>query len=268
VSEAVARIGFGQVMHHRLRPAVHRFVYPAYFFLLPLTRLEQAGGRLFSINRFNLFSFRFADYGARDGSHPLPWVRQQLADAGIDADGEVWLHTFPRVLGINFNPVSLWYCHDRDGVLRAVLAEVSNTFGERHNYLLAHADGRPVGNGETLERRKVFHVSPFNEVVGGYRFRFHRQPAAGGVVAGATPEAGELRLARIDYADASGDLLHTSISGRVVPLDGAALRRAFFAYPWQPLGVLARIHWQALQLWRKHVPFFSKPEPPLEETTR
>jgi DUF1365 family protein len=270
VSEAVARIGFGQVMHSRLRPAQHRFVYPVYFFLLPLSRLEEAGGALFSIDRFNVFSFRFADHGARDGSHPLPWIRRQLADAGLPADGEVWLQTFPRVLGINFNPVSFWFCHERDGELVAILAEVSNTFGERHHYLLAHPDASPLGNGEVLSRRKVFHVSPFNEVLGGYRFRFERRSVGGALPASppVAPEPGERLLARIDYADGAGDLLLTAVSGRVALLDGRALLRAFFAYPWQSLGVLARIHWQALLLWKKRVPFFRKPEPPLEEMTR
>ncbi|MQY52726.1 DUF1365 domain-containing protein [Rhodocyclus gracilis] len=270
MSESVARIGFGQVMHSRLRPALHRFVYPVYFFLLPLTRIEQAGSRFFSINRFNLFSFRYADHGDRDGSSPLLWIRKQLAAANLPTDGEVWLQTFPRVLGINFNPVSFWFCHDADGALIAILAEVSNTFGERHHYLLAHPDGSALGNGELLERRKVFHVSPFNEVQGGYCFRFQRREATG--VPFATPpvepQIGEQRLARIDYADADGDLLLTSVSGRVEALSGAALRRAALVYPWQSLLVLARIHWQALLLWRKRVPFFRKPDPPLEETTR
>ncbi len=80
------------------------------------------------------------------------------------------------MLGYVFNPVSFWYCHDRAGNLAAVLAEVSNTFGERHNYLVAHADGRPIRAGETLEARKVFHVSPFMAVQGHYRFRFHARP--------------------------------------------------------------------------------------------
>ena len=163
---------------------------------------------------------------------------------------------FPRMLGYVFNPVSFWYCHDRAGDLVAVLAEVNNTFGERHNYLVAHADGRPIRAGETLDARKVFHVSPFMAVQGHYRFRFHARP-------------GDPRiLARIDHADAGGDLLHTAISGRVLPLTAPRLARAFFGYPWMTLGVMARIHWQALRLWLKRVPFFSKPQPPFEETTR
>ena len=251
-----AQILFGSVMHRRLRPAQHRFTYPVFALLLPLHRLDEVAAPCFSVNRRNLFSFRFEDHGARDGSHPLPWIRALLAREGIAADGEVWLQCFPRMLGYVFNPVSFWYCHDRDGQLAAVLAEVNNTFGERHNYLVAHADGRPIRDGEALQARKVFHVSPFMAVQGHYRFRFHARPG--------DPR----RLARPHHSDAEGDLLHTAISGRAAPLTGARLMRAFFGYPWMTLGVMARIHWHALRLWLKRVPFFSKPQPPLEETTR
>ena len=102
--------------------------------------------------------------------------------------------------------------------------------------------------------RKVFHVSPFFGIEGAYRFRFH--------------DAGGSVLARIDYQDAAGDLLRTSISGRGVPFGTAALLRAFFTYPWMTLGVMLRIHWQAARLWAKRVPFFSKPLPPAEEISR
>jgi DUF1365 family protein len=97
-------------------------------------------------------------------------------------------------------------------------------------------------------------------VAGYYRFRFYTKPAAKGRPA--------RHLARIDHGDASGDLLHTAISGHAAALGSAALLRAFFHYPWLTVGVVFRIHWQALKLWLKRVPFFKKPEPPLEETTR
>lgn len=255
-----ASLYFGQVMHHRLRPAVNRFVYPVYFCLLPLSRIEVSSSALFAVNRWNLFSFHFSDHGARDGSHPLPWIRRLLQKEGIRADGEVWLQCFPRLLGFVFNPISLWFCHDQDGQLRAVLAEVNNTFGERHNYLLAHADGRPIGNGETIERRKLFHVSPFMDVAGSYRFRFHWRAG--------DDHTPVWRLARIDHRDASGDLLHTSVSGKSEALATGPLLKAFFRFPLLTLGVVLRIHWQALRLWRKRVPFFRKPHPPLQETTR
>ena len=255
-----ARLFVGQVMHRRLRPAQNRFVYPVYFCFLPLADIERAASLFFSLNRWNLFSFHFADHGARDGSPPLPWIRRLLEQEGIDADGEVWLQCFPRVLGFVFNPISLWFCHQRSGELIAVLAEVHNTFGERHNYLLAHADGRAIRDGETMLARKVFHVSPFIAVAGHYRFRFHARAGAVGRAA--------WRLARIDHVDAAGDLLHTAISGNAEALASGPLLKAFVRFPLLTLGVVVRIHWQALKLWVKRVPLFTKPEPPPEETTR
>ena len=172
-----------------------------------------------------------------------------------DADGEIWLQTYPRVLGYAFKPVSFWYCHRADGSLAAVLAEVNNTFGERHVYLL-HGPG--VGWGRELRAHKVFHVSPFCSVEGGYRFRFLR--AAGGDA--------ERIVARVDHDDASGPLLQTSVCGRLEPLSAASARRAFFGMPLMTLGVIGRIHWQALRLLLKRVPFFTKPDPPRAFVTR
>jgi hypothetical protein len=249
------RLMFGAVMHERLRPAANRFVYPVFFLQAPLARLAELRGPLFSLDRWNLFSLHRRDHGPRDGGDLEPWIRALLARQGLAvADGEVVLQAFPRVLGYVFNPVSFWLCHDRGGALRAVLAEVNNTFGERHNYLVARPDGRPIRAGDALEARKVFHVSPFLPVEGRYRFRF-----AGG---------SRFSAAFIDYEDAEGLALRTSISGRPVPLDSRGLLRAFFGYPAFTLGVVARIHWQALKLWWKGVPFFSKPCPPVPDTTR
>lgn len=249
------RLLLGQVMHRRLRPVGHRFVYPVFACLLPLHAIESAGNAVLRINRPGLMSFRFADHGARDGGHPLPWVRSLLAEAGLPAPHAVWLQTFPRVLGYVFNPVSFWYCHDQHGALYAVLAEVSNTFGEHHRYLLAHSDARPIAGGDVLVCDKALHVSPFFPVRGQYRFRFVQQ--------------GDRLLVRIDYADADGDLLHTSIAGRLAPLTARALADAFFRYPWLTLGVILRIHWQAAKLYFvRRVPFFRKPEPPAAALTR
>jgi len=147
---------------------------------------------------------------------------------GIAADGEIWLQCFPRVLGYVFNPVSFWLCNNRNEELVAVLAEANDTFGERHLYLLAHADGPPIRDGETIDRSKVFHVSPFMAVAGDYPFRFHTR--------------GGRRLARIEHAGAGGDLLHTSISGAVQPLSTGPLLRAFCRIPLLTFGIVLRIH--------------------------
>jgi DUF1365 family protein len=259
VNSAVAlrrpRLYFGAVLHHRLRPAANRFAYRVFFLAIPLSNVAALRNRWFGVNRWNLLGFDFRDHGARDGTHPLAWIRALLAREGLAvADGEVWLQAFPRVLGFVFNPVSFWFCLDREARLRAIVCEVHNTFGERHSYLLAHPDARPIRPGEELAARKAFHVSPFCRVEGEYRFRF---------VAGA-----ERSLARIDYRDERGDLLRTSIAGRAVPYTAGAILGAIRAHWWMTVGVVVRIHWQALRLWAKRVPFHPKPAAPARAVTR
>ena len=256
---AHAQLCFGQVRHKRLRPVVNAFEYRAYYLRLPV-RAPRAGCALFSYNRFNLLSFHDADHG--DGTTPLAeWIDALLQREGVfDADGEIWLQAMPRVLGYVFNPVSFWFCHRADGALRAVLCDVRNTFGERHFYLLDN--GAEIANGGQMEARKVFHVSPFFAVDGRYRFRFMRamRPLRG--------QMAENTLACIDYQDADGLLLQTSLSGIGVPITSAVVGAAFFKYPLMTFGVVVRIHFQALRLFLKRLPFHSKPVPPHQKVTR
>ena len=248
----------GKVMHRRLRPVGNQFTYDAFSLALPLSRIADLPMLGLAHNRRALVSFFDRDHGARDGSALEPWIRNVLAAESVAAEGEIVLYTFPRMVGYVFNPVSFWVCHDRDGGVRAVLCEVCNTFGERHNYLLAHPDGRALADGESLHARKVFHVSPFCEVKGDYTFRFHFGPARW--------------LARIDYDDGAGEarsvLLETSISGVAEPISTKAVRGLIWRYRWFTLGVIMRIHWQAIRLLIKRVPYISKPQPPMQQTTR
>lgn len=235
------RLFLGHVMHRRLRPAINAFVYPVFYVQLPLRSLEQANCGIFSVDRANVLSFHVKDHGLRDGSPLLPWIEALLHERGLPADGEIVLQTFPRVFGYVFNPVSFWFCHDRAGALIAVLAEVNNTFGGRHHYFLHNADGAPLRNGQELRADKSFHVSPFCTVEGSYRFRFRC--------------AGPHATAYIDYDDREGALLRTAISGKGQEWTAGALLAAFLRMPFLTAGVMLRIHWQALQLWRKGVPF-------------
>lgn len=250
-----ARLCIGGVMHARHEPVRHDLFYPLAYIRLPLSRLASAGNALFGVERSRLFSFRFRDHGARDGSHPLPWIRAQLARQGLDAvaDGEVVLQTFPRFLGFVFNPVSFWFCHDAAGGLRAVLCEVNNTFGERHNYLVAHPDRRPMESGDCFRVAKVFHVSPFFPVRGEYVFRFESWSEGESV--------------SIDLWQDGLRCLSTRIFGRGRDLDVAGLADVTLRFPFQSFRVVTRIGLHALRLWRKRVSIFPKPRPPLEETS-
>ena len=242
---AQALLGTGVVRHKRLKPAVHAFEYPTYFLMLPMRALRAQATPALRRNRFGLLSFHDRDHG--DGrADALAWLDELLQAEGVHgATGEVWLHTYPRVLGYAFKPVSFWHCQRADGSLAAIVAEVNNTFGERHCYLLT---GPQLAYGRELVAQKVFHVSPFCAVQGRYRFRFMH-------TAGRT-------VARVDHDDDTGPLLETSVSGHLQPLSSRSARGAFFGVPMMTVGVILRIHWQAIQLWLKRVPFFSKPAPP------
>ena len=241
-------IGFGQVRHTRLAPKHHAFVYPTYFLMLPMRSLQNSPGQL-PFNRRAALSFYDCDHG--DGRGPqqggaLAWLEELLHNEGIsDADGEIWLHCYPRVLGFTFKPVSFWYCHRADGSLRAVLVEVNNTFGERHCYFLSQARF-----GVEQRADKVFHVSPFCPVQGQSRFRFM------------VNAQGDRTVARIDYDDVRGPLIQTSVSGLLQPYSVRAARYALWRYPLMTFAVVWRIHWQALRLSLKRVPFFRQPPAP------
>ncbi|TSE26424.1 hypothetical protein Tsedi_00722 [Tepidimonas sediminis] len=251
-------IGEGVVRHHRLRPRAHGFEHRTWFALLPMHALPQAAAASgLALNRRGAIAFFDSDHG--DGRGPidggaLTWLRALLAAHGVhDADGPVWLHTYLRVLGYAFKPVSFWYCHRADGTLRAIVAEVNNTFGERHCYVL----DRPAW-GATLHAPKAFHVSPFCRVEGGYAFRFLHAHADG------QPRT----VVRIDYADQAGALLRTSVSGALRPAGPGDWPRLLWRHRWHSAAVIARIHWHALRLWLKGVPVHAKPPAPALWVTR
>lgn len=245
----------GQVVHRRHGPLHRRFIYPVFSLLLDLDELPRLGDglRLFSHNRFNLFSFHDRDHGPRRDAPLRPWLEALLRAQGIELEGgRVRVLCFPRVLGYVFNPLSVWYCHHADGSLRAVLCEVSNTFGERHSYLL-HEHGRPLANPVRQERDKCFYVSPFIPMQARYRFHI------------ALP--GERVAVNIRERTPDGPLLDASLTGRLEPLSDRRLAAAFLRYPLLTMQVMARIHWQALKLWLRGAPRFRRPPPPHHEVT-
>lgn len=243
-----------RVAHSRTRPRRNAFRYAVCYFAIPLREMTAGRKRaLFSIDRANLFSLRTRDYG--DGrTPPQLWVRRTLDGFGLaEADGEITLLTLPRILGYAFNPVSFWFCRDRDGALRAVLTEVNNTFGERHCYLCVHGDHRAIACEDQLEVRKVFHVSPFLEVKGEYRFHF-------------ACDAQRIAV-HIDLHDEDGLKLSTAMGGRPRPLTDGGLLKILLGFPLQSLKVIVLIHYQAAKLYLKGVRPYRKPAPPAAAIT-
>jgi DUF1365 family protein len=251
-----AQLIVGQVMHERLRPVRNRFVYPVFCVLCNVDRLAELNCWWFGVDRFHAIGLRHSDYG--DGQ-PGPWIRRLLAEAGLprcgdaegDRAGDIRLMTFPRVFGYAFNPVSFWYCRNGQGELVALLADVRNTFGERHRYLLTAPDDSPIRPDQVLRCRKVFHVSPFCAVEGHYEFRLR--------------DTEETVFVGIDYVDSAGLLLKTAIGGRRLPFAARHVWAALLGQPLLTVGIVVRIHLQALRLWRRGLRIFRKPPPPGRE---
>ncbi|MGH8481437.1 MAG: DUF1365 domain-containing protein [Nevskiaceae bacterium] len=255
MSEAAGFLYPSRVMHRRLVAPFHRFVYRLFYLLLDVDRLDALAARLrvFSRNRFNLVSFHDRDHGDGAPGALRTWAERLLAADGIRLDGgRIRLLCLPRVLGFAFNPIAIWYCEHRDGSLRAVIAEVRNTFGEKHCYLLA-SGGRPMTYEGPHEKDKCFHVSPFLDLVGRYHFRFS--------------EPGDVVRVLIHETREAVPILDATLAGERRALTDGALLREVALMPWMTLKVVAGIHWEALKIWLRGGTFHRKPAPPAPEFT-
>jgi len=239
------------VSHTRLAPKRHSLHYKVYYLCFPMRLMKDLAGKIFSLDRFNLFSFYPQDFGFKD-LHGDAWVRDCLKKHGIaEADGDIVLLTLPRVLGYAFNPVSFWFCLDKEHKPRAVMAEVNNTFGERHGYVCAHPDHRVIDKDDWLLSHKQFHVSPFLKVQGEYHFRFAYGEEKIGVW--------------IDYYDQGQKILMTSVVGKRKLLSDKQLLIHFLRYPLITIKIILLIHYHALRLVMKGIKYNNKPTAPLKD---
>jgi hypothetical protein len=240
-----------ETFHGRKGPVKNAFRYSVDYILLDPERVT--GPWLFGRNRANLMALHDADHGGAPGQgRGVAWAREVLAAQALPTD-RVLLLAQPRLLGHVFNPVAFWLAYDHLGHLRAVIAEVTNTYGDRHSYLCHRADRAPITREDTLTSTKVFHVSPFQPVEGRYDFRFDIRPD---------------RLAIwIDYT-APGGGLFTNLIGPRQTLTNTGILASALRRPFGSRRVLALIHWQALKLWLKKVRFNHRPAPPKEDVSR
>ena len=234
------------VRHHRLAPKENRFTYKVFLFYLDLDEIPVLCKNLkgFSHNRFNLYSFWDRDHLTLSKNSDIKQnLALYLAQHGVDfpTDGKAVLLTLPRVLGYIFNPVSFYFCFDGAGVPLCAVAQVGNTFGEMKPYFLA----APDSNGAfCLRTPKHFYVSPFSSLDLEFEFRL-RLP-------------GEQLNIHIDDWQGKNKVLLSSLTGTQLPLTTAHLAWLTLKFPLVTLKVIFLIHWQALRLWLKRLPYHSK----------
>ena len=251
------KILFGDVMHKRLFPKVNEFSYSIYYMALPLSKINQAlENKYLKLNRWGFLSFYNKDHGDRSGADLNLWAQKILTDNNInDVNVEIILLTMPRVLGYVFNPVSFWYCYSRDSKLRAIIAEVNNTFGESHTYICAFDNKDQITKEDTFHSQKLFHVSPFLQREGGYQFRFAINDKSMG--------------AWIDYYSENKEKqLITVLTGQFSDLTLQSCRRAFWKYPLITIKAILLIHWQALKLFAKRCEYAPKPVQIMDKITK
>ncbi len=249
---AALRLHKGHTTHQRSAPFIHRFRYRLALIDIDIDRLDDAAAQsaLFSVDKPGLFSFRRKDHANHDGTDLRTWAETKLTAAGIELDGgPIRLVTFPRHAFYKFAPISLWLGHGPDGALRGIIYEVNNTFGETHCYVAATPG--PARHRHSAD--KAFHVSPFFDVSGRYRFTLRSDDDALSLSVETLHEGAQTHVA--------------TIKTKASPATTPAFAALAITRPIASLAVTLAIHWQALKLWIKGAKYVPKPTPPSRPQT-
>jgi uncharacterized protein len=250
---------YATVGHSRITPRKNSFTYKLFYLVTPITKECVSTPFGLSLDRFNILSIYTKDHGAHDESAWREWIESQCKDRGIpvSTDDDIVLISHPRFFGYVFNPISFWLILEKRSHLKAVLCEVRNTFGDNHNYLLAHDDGRKIQATDVFTSPKGLYVSPFNNMDGGrYKFSFDVTP--------------QTFKTSIQYFEHDSRILQVYMSGNRVPLSTVRLFGAVLRYPLMTLAIIFRIHVQAVRLYFKGVEntLADRPQPTAGQTTR
>lgn len=255
--KAAAVLYVGDVMHARLKPFGHRFVYSVFSILADIDRLPEIDrmSRFLSVDRANVASLRTADHIEAGDKTLRGFVDRLLSEAGMKEPAtRVLLLCYPRLLGYVFNPISVYFAYDASGDLIALIYAVRNTFGQRHTYVAPIEPGQISDAGVRQARRKLFHVSPFIGMDARYHFRV-------------LPPGRTVRL-RIQESEDGEPVLAASFHGEVSPLTSRTLAGALLRFPLMTWKVTAAIHWEALKLWWKGATFHRAPPRPAPASYR
>lgn len=239
----------GKLRHRRFQPVLHEFTYPVFMVLLDIDRIPSLMkiSPLAGYNRFRAASFFDRDHFGDPSVSLRERLREDAAAEGLVLpEGPIYLLTHLRYFGYVFNPVSFFYCCDSQGRVATILAEVNSTFGESRNYWLSEANQSGAANSFQYQTPKALHVSPFMKMELDYIFTF------------TAPE--EHLVAHMQTLDGGNCFFDATLDLSREPWTAPALHRALVSYPLMTAKVIAAIHWQALRLYLKKVPVFSKPD--------
>ena len=234
----------GFVSHYRFYPKIHNFKYRIFSLFINLEELEKIENqtKLFSINKFNLFSFFYKDHADTPFENPLFWAKNIFASKGLySINDRIFILCYPRILGYVFNPLTTYFCIDINNNIKAIIYEVHNTFGDRHNYVTKY-------NNVNEKVDKVFHVSPFFKIEGEYEFNTKLNNKSLKI---------EIKYNKKDKTK----LLNAIFYGEQSNFNDKNLLLCFFIYPLMTIKVIYSIHFQALLLWIKGIKFFNRPIP-------
>ena len=225
----------GIVTHHRFKPVKHSLKYNTFSLFVDLDELEKLHKdiKIFSFNKFNLFSFYNKDHGPRDGSSLKEWVLENLKKFNINENiSNIKLLCYPRIFGYVFNPLSIFYCYDSEK-LRAIFYEVKNTYNEQHTYIFKVIDHEKIEQ----KFKKKFYVSPFMNMNTYYNFRLLNP--------------NEKLSVFIKQTDDQGAILTATQVGDKKEFSFKQLLINFFKYPLMTIKIITSIHFEAFLLWKK-----------------
>ena len=234
----------GLITHKRFKPKKHFFTYKTFSLFIDLNEIEDIEKKIsfFSFNKFNILSFYNADHGLRDGSSIINWIKKILSKEKINIDGiKIKLLCFPRFFGYVFNPLSVFYCYDKNSCLKAVLYEVKNTFSEQHTYIFRT---KPSADIILHKCDKKFYVSPFIEMKTFYNFRLSKPRSTISVI--------------IKQNDTGGPLLVAKQEGKRIRLNSKNLLWQFLKHPLMSFKVILAIHFEAFRLFTKGIKLVRK----------
>ena len=225
----------GVVKHQRFKPIKHSLDYNTFSLLLDLDEIESLTKNIsiFSLNKFNIFSFYNVDHGARDGSLLKDWVLKNIKKFKISNNiTKIKLLCYPRIFGYVFNPLSIFYCYENND-LRAIFYEVKNTFNEQHTYIFK------INDNEKIEQKckKKFYVSPFMDMETYYNFKLL--------------DPKEKLSIFIKQTDGQETVLTATQTGDKKEFSFRQLLINFFKYPFMTIKIISSIHYEAFFLWKK-----------------